>query len=261
MTDLFALAHGTGTPRVAFLHGLLGQGKNLAAIAKGLGDRPSVLVDLPNHGRSPWVDTVSYPQYADLVADDLRRRLGGRRIVLVGHSMGGKVAMALALRHPDLLDGLVVIDIPPDRSAGGYGFAGYLDALLALPLDRLSSRADADRHLGAAVADPVVRDFLLQNLHRHGHGWRWLPNLAVLRAHIARVSGWPDAWGAPWRGPVLWLRGADSPYVRDAHRPAMRALFPAVRLVTIKHAGHWVHADRPQAVIASLSAFLGDLSR
>lgn len=262
MTELFALSQGHGTPRVAFLHGLLGQGKNWATIAKGLGEAtPSVLLDLPNHGRSPWVSDVSYPHYADLVADDLRARLGGQRLVLVGHSMGGKVAMALALRHPDLLDGLVIVDIPPDRSAGGYGFAAYLDAMAALPLDRLSSRGDADRRLAPSVADPAVRAFLLQNLHREGHGWRWLPNLAVLRRHIDAVSGWPEVIGRPWPGPVLWVRGAESPYVRDEHRPAMRALFPAVRLVTIKHAAHWVHADAPEAVTATLTAFLSAVSR
>lgn len=252
---------GSGTPRVAFLHGLLGRGKNWATVAKTLADRwPSLLYDLPNHGRSPWTDDLAYPAQADAVAADLRARgLVDGSLVLVGHSMGGKVAMALALRHPELLRGLVVVDIAPDHSESGYGFRRYVDALRGVDLDALERRTDADAQLASAVTAPATRAFLLQNLHRDGGRWRWLPNLDLIRDQIAEISAWPSDLGEPWDGPTLWLRGGDSDYVRDEHLDPMRALFPRARLVTIKNAAHWVHADQPDAVTQTLAMFLAGL--
>lgn len=249
---------GKGTPRVAYLHGLLGRGKNWAGVAKGLADRwPGLLVDLPNHGRSPWTDDLTYPTVADQLAADLRRRrLADGSLVLVGHSMGGKVAMTFALRHPDMLRGLVVIDIAPDHSLSGYGFGAYVDALKAVDLARLEHRSDADAQLAEVVESPTTRAFLLQNLHREGGRWRWLPNLDLIRYDIGQISAWPTGIPGSWEGPVLWVRGGDSDYVRDEHTEPMRELFPRVRLVTIKNAAHWVHADQPEAVEQTLAMFL-----
>ena len=249
---------GSGTPRVAFLHGLLGRGKNWATVAKTLADRwPSLLYDLPNHGRSPWTDDLTYPTQADALAADLRRRgLADGSLVIVGHSMGGKVAMTFALRHPDMLRGLVVIDIAPDHSLTGYGFGAYVDALKAVDLDQLTRRVDADTQLAATVASPATRAFLLQNLHRESSRWRWLPHLDLIRYDIGQISAWPEGLTGPWEGPTLWVRGGDSDYVRDEHGAHMRGLFPRVRLVTIKNAGHWVHADQPEALTRTLAMFL-----
>ena len=259
--DLFTTSVGQGTPRVAYLHGLLGQGKNLATIAKAVADTdPGLLYDLPNHGRSPWTDDFGYASMADAVADDLRERLGANAAVtVVGHSMGGKTAMAMALRHPSLVRGLVVIDIAPDDSSHGYGFHRLIAALKALDLSSIRTRADADDALADAIREPGVRAFLLQNLHRVPGGWRWLPNLDLLERALPLISGWPRGVGGTYGGPVLWMRGADSGYVTDEHVPAMRALFPRTRLVTIKNAGHWVHAEQPEAVSQSLALFLAGL--
>lgn len=260
--ELHATRVGTGTPRVAYLHGLLGQGKNLATIAKAVSaSDPGLLYDLPDHGRSPWTDSFGYAEWADLVAADLRTRLSpGVPITVLGHSMGGKTAMALALRHPDLVRGLVVADIAPDDSSHGYGFHRLVTALQELPLARVGSRQDADALLSERVKDAGVRSFLLQNLHRApGGGWRWLPNLDLLARALPQISGWPGGLRGTYDGPVLWLRGGDSGYVTDEHAPAMRALFPRTRLVTIKGAGHWLHADQPEAVAATLDAFLATL--
>lgn len=256
--ELHVTQVGTGTPRVAYLHGLLGQGKNLATIAKAVADtHPGLLVDLPNHGRSPWTDGFGYAGTADVVADELRRRAGGAPLTVLGHSMGGKVAMALALRHPDVVGALVVADIAPDDSAGGYGFGSLVSALVDLDLDAVSSRAEADAALAPEIPDAGVRSLLLQNLHRDGRdGWRWLPNLALLQRALPTISGWPSELAGPYEGPVLWLRGADSGYVTPANAPAMRALFPRARLVTVKNAGHWLHADQPEAVARTLRVFL-----
>ena len=259
--DLHATPVGTGTPRVAYLHGLLGQGKNLATIAKAVSATdPGLLYDLPNHGRSPWTNSFGYAEWADIVADDLRRRLpAGTPITVMGHSMGGKTAMALALRYPDLVRGLVVADIAPDDSSHGYGFQRLITALQDLPLRQVGSRQDADALLAMSVKDAGVRSFLLQNLHRAPDGWRWLPHLDLLARALPQISGWPSGLRGTYQGPVLWVRGGESGYVTDEHAPAMRALFPRTRLVTIKGAGHWVHADQPEAVSATLDAFLASL--
>lgn len=259
--ELHATTIGKGTPRVAYLHGLLGQGKNLATIAKAVADtEPGLLYDLPNHGRSPWTDDFGYVTMADAVAADLRDRLGPRAAVtLVGHSMGGKTAMAIALRHPSLVRGLAVLDIAPDDSSHGYGFHRLIGALKALDVPSFDTRAEADAALAGAVTDAGVRAFLLQNLHRSPGGWRWLPNLDLLDRALPLISGWPLGVRGTYDGPVLWLRGSESGYVTEEHMPAMKALFPRTRLVTIKNAGHWLHAEQPQAVAQSLAMFLASL--
>jgi pimeloyl-ACP methyl ester carboxylesterase len=232
-----------------FLHGLLGQGKNWATIAKALAPASGLLVDLPDHGRSPWSDDVSYEGMADAVIDLLRGL--EQPVTLVGHSMGGKVAMLVALREPSLVGKLVVVDISPTVRTADE-FVGYLDAMLALDLDHISSRGEADALMRPAAPDDTVRGFLLQSLQRTHTGWAWRPNLAGLRRSLARIGGWPAPSGS-YDGPVLWFRGERSSYVTEDDLPAMRALFPKVRLVTIKNAGHWVHADQPDVLSESLA--------
>ena len=241
---------GEGSATYVFLHGLLGQGKNWSTIARLLLPASSLLVDLPDHGRSAWSDDVSYESMAEAVADLLREVAAPGSVTLVGHSMGGKVAMLVALAHPELVARLAVVDISPsERNA--VEFVRYLDAMLAIDLSQISTRADADARLVDGVPDPVVRGFLLQGLQRTDAGWAWLPNLEGLRRGIAGIGGW-QAVGGTYDGPVLWLGGDRSDYVDRRELPAMRALFPHTRLVVIKGAGHWVHADQPNVVAATL---------
>lgn len=242
-------------PLVVFLHGLFGQGRNFTQIAKELAPTfGSLLVDLPNHGRSPWLETTDYVVVADEVAQMLRAR-DEAPVHLVGHSMGGKVAMVLALRHPDLVDRLVVVDISPVDSAGAGEFEHLLDTLVGLDLDAVEQRADADAALEGPIPDPRVRGFLLQNLRRRGDGWDWQANLDLLRAQLPTIAGFPDHEGTFDR-PVLWVAGEHSGYVKREYADEMRALFPTTRLVTIKGAGHWVHSEQPDAFVATLRAFL-----
>ncbi|MFV0452878.1 MAG: alpha/beta fold hydrolase [Propioniciclava sp.] len=262
MTSLVTTRRGgSGTPQVVFLHGLLGQGKNWATIADGVADQgPSLLLDLPHHGRSPWTGDLDHVTMADQVAATLRSTLPpATSIAVVGHSMGGKVAMVLALRHPDLVRGLVVVDIAPDDSSHGYGFARLIGALRDLDLAAVHRRSDADALLAASIPDPDTRGFLLQNLQRTPQGWRWRVNLDLIAERLPRISGWPVGVHGTYDGPTLWLRGSDSGYVRSEHAPVMRRFFPRALLVTIKGAGHWVHADRPEAVTAALRSFLTGL--
>ena len=259
---LHTMAVGTAGPRVAFLHGLFGQGRNWTQIAKavagpdGTGAR-CLLVDLPDHGRSPWTDEFSYEAYAARVAATLGAAAPGEPWVLVGHSLGGKVAMVTTLTHPDLVRSLVVVDIAPKDYGDLDRFVGYIDAMRSLPLDELTGRADAEERFAAAESDPGVRGFLLQNLRRSGDRWSWQANLELFsadasRGRESRIADFPATGASPWDGPVVWLVGGDSGYVRDEDGRAMRALFPRTRLVTVKGVGHWVHSEAPEVVTETL---------
>jgi len=239
-----------------FLHGLFGQGRNWTQIAKALApDHRTLLVDLPHHGRSPWPEHFDFVEIADEVAslfspDD--------PVVLVGHSLGGKVAMVLALRHPELVSRLCVVDVSPVAYGNSGEFAGYITAMKGMDLDALEQRSDADAVLEAAVPNPTVRAFLLQNLRREGDSWRWQINLDVLGDELAELSAWPEddlAGVTAYAGPVLWIAGATSNYVRDDYVPAMDRWFPANRRVTIKNAGHWVHSEQPEVFLEVLRQF------
>ena len=247
-------------PRVVFLHGMFGQGRNWSTVAKALSSSARVLlVDLPNHGRSPWTDRFSYPEMADQVADLLRKDGGGAAYAVVGHSMGGKVAMTLALRHPDLVARLAVVDVSPGATSEISHFARYVEGMRAIDLAALTDRLQAEAQLAPYVPDPDIRSFLLQNLRRGSPpsaGWRWQMNLSLLGDHLEEMGGWPDLAATPYSGPALWLAGAESDYVRPEYAPVMRSLFPRVQLVTIKEAGHWLHTDQPAVFLNVLRRFL-----
>ena len=262
---------GEAGPHVVFVHGLFGQGRNWTTIAKGLADRHRVtLLDLPNHGSSPWTDRVDYLDMAERLAAELGEL--GEPVTLVGHSMGGKVAMQLALRRPELLRALVVVDVAPvdyPESGGrtdepdeeASPFAAYIAAMRALDLESLRTRDDADEALRPAVPSRMVRSFLLQSLVRDGAGgWRWRLNLEALARDLGRLRGFPEPpQNAAFEGPVLWVAGANSHYVLPRDRDRMDALFPATRLVRIKNAGHWVHSEQPEVFLETLRRFLDSL--
>lgn len=248
-------------PELVFCHGLFGQGRNWTAIGKKFThDHGVLLVDLPNHGQSPWTENV------DLIADAdrLAAQIGERGpVILAGHSMGGKVAMLTALRHPELVRRLVVVDISPVPYAHMDEFAGYINGMLGMDLDAIRTRADADEALREAVPSNFVRGFLLQNLKRDGDGWRWQANLEVLRQRLDGVGEWQAEWSeaAPYERPVLWISGADSRYVRDEYVPAMEALFPRVRRVSVKNAGHYPHTQQPEVFTEILRRFVDAAAR
>ena len=260
-TQLNVTRLGEQGPIIAFCHGLFGQGKNWTQIAKAFAaDHRVLLIDMPNHGRSEWTDGFAYPDLADRVAS-----LFGADdpVTLVGHSMGGKIAMAIALRHPEVVERLVVVDVSPVAYESAREFLGYIDVMRALDLGALERRDQADEALRGDVPNTTIRSFLLQNLRREGSadggGWRWMPNLDLLSAHMPELAGWPSEafGGASYAGPVLWIGGASSGYVTDEFAPAMEALFPRVRRVTIKGAGHWVHSEQPAVFTEVLKRFVG----
>jgi esterase len=257
---LFSTQLGTMGPRVVFLHGLFGQGKNWNTIAKALSESARItLVDLPNHGQSEWTDHFSYPEMAGQVAELLKAQGEGEQYTVVGHSMGGKVAMTLALLQPELVKRLCVVDISPVPTHEFSEFDTFIRGMHAIDLETLTDRRDADAQLAGYVSDPNIRGFLLQNLrrgHPGGNGWRWQLNLAMLGDNLDEMGDWPDLHAKPYEDPVLWLAGDESPYIQPEYASAMRALFPRVQLVKIKEAGHWVHSEQPQAFIEIMRRFL-----
>jgi pimeloyl-ACP methyl ester carboxylesterase len=265
---LHATTNGDRGSWVLFCHGLFGQGKNWTQVAKGLAERHRVLLlDMPQHGRSPWTSGFDYLDAADQVSSSLGEQVGDEPVAVVGHSMGGKIAMVLALLHPARVERLCVVDVAPVAYRSAHSFDQYVDAMRGLDLEDLTSRAEAELALSQAVPDPVVRGFLLQNLRRHreadrgGPGWYWQPNLEVIGERLDAITGWPAqelAGVAPYDGPVLWVRGERSDYVADEHVAAMAALFPKMRKVTVKGSGHWVHSEQPEAFASVMRAFLGD---
>lgn len=251
--ELNVVEAGHGRPLI-ILHGLLGSSRNWGAIMRQLGERHHVLaLDLPNHGGSPWTEVMDYPFMARSVAGFIEARGLGPSLV-VGHSMGGKAAMVLALTRPDLVEGLVVVDIAPV----GYShtFAPYIKAMRGVSLARATRRADVEAQLRETIPDPRVRAFLMQNLDGEPGAYRWRPNLATLAAAMADILDFPAVSdGARYDGPTLFLAGAESDYVRPAHRPEIGRLFPNARIEVVEGAGHWLHADRPDAFVQAVAGF------
>lgn len=252
--DLASQETGDGPPLV-ILHGLFGQARNWASIAKGLADRRRVIaLDLRNHGASPWADDMSYPAMAEDVAAAIEALPEGRA-ELAGHSMGGKVAMALALTRPELVERLVVADIAPVSYQRG-SLLPFVDAMAAVDPSTAGNRKEVDAALEGAVADPGIRQFLLSNLTRGDDGaFRWTLNLAAIRAAMPLLTGWPGVAGR-YDGPTLVLAGAKSDYVSADSEPAIRELFPHAEIQRIPEAGHWIHAEAPRATLDALRRFL-----
>lgn len=256
-TPLHATTLGEQGSSVVFCHGLFGQGKNWTQIAKQIADQHRVtLLDMPNHGRSKWTEHHDYVESARSVADAIAAV--GEPVALIGHSMGGKIAMLVALLHPELVERLCVVDISPVEYTNNNEFRRYMDAMLGMDLAALESRSEANQALRDAVPGDTVRGFLLQNLRRDGDSWRWQPNLEVLRRDLGGLGSWPveAVQGLTYDGLVLWVSGADSNYVAESYVEPMDALFPRNRRVTIKGAGHWVHSEQTEVFTEVVRRFL-----
>ena len=238
---------GQGSP-VVVLHGLFGSARNLTGLTRALAaSHRALAMDLRNHGDSAHDPAMDYDTMAADVAETMAAH-GVAAAHVVGHSMGGKVAMRLALRQPACVKRLVVADIAPVPYPSHFG--AFTRAMLAVPPG--ASRAEADALLAPDIPDPAIRGFLMHNF-RPGEGWRI--GLREIAGALPRVEDWEGAVGR-FDGPALFVTGARSDYVRPEHRPAIVRLFPTARFVAIKDAGHWLHAEQPGAFNATVADFL-----
>lgn len=259
--ELFYREYGRyreGRPALILLHGLLGSSSNWHSIARRLEDDFHIIVpDLRNHGRSPHDPDVSYAAVAaDLV--ELLDQQDLETVLLVGHSMGGKVAMWLALEQAVRVAGLAVVDIAPVSYPNR--FATIYSALESVDFGHLDSRADADIQLARRLPDKGLRQYLLQNLKQVAGGWRWRINLEGLQQGMDQITAFPtDLEGRQYPGKALFIHGSDSDYVTAAHGEPIRRYFPFSRLRIIPAAGHWVYAEQPEAFISVLRPFLTQL--
>jgi esterase len=248
-------AFGSEGAPVLILHGLLGSARNWTTIAKRLGDHARVFaLDLRNHGSSSWADASTY----DDMAEDVRAFIEERSLepaTLIGHSMGGKVAMRVALLYHDLVDRLVIVDIAPVPYR--HSFDDYIDAMRSVDVAGTTRRSDVESELARAIPDPGVRAFLLQNLTRSEAGFEWRVNLDALAMNMEDIIGWPDTGVARFEGPTLFVAGERSDYLLPEHQGEIERLFPNAEIAVIKDAGHWVHAEQPAAFIERIETFLG----
>ena len=251
---LAAVEYGSG-PVLAILHGLFGAGRNWATVARRLAaHRRVIALDLRNHGASPWAEAMDYAALAEDVGATLRS-LGHRRFALIGHSMGGKAAMMIALAQGDEVERLVVVDIAPVACPPRH--LAYALAMRALDLGGITRRGEADALLAATVPDMAERAFLLQNLVFENGTVRWRLNLAAIEREMPLLAGFPAIPpGTTYRGPTLFIAGGRSDYLLPEHEPQIRRLFPNAKIARIAEAGHWVHAEQPPAFLDLVEPFL-----
>lgn len=248
---LNAIQAGQGPP-VVLLHGLFGAARNFGATQRAIAPHfRTIALDMRNHGDSPHAADMCYPTLASDVRETLQA-LGIETAAVIGHSMGGKAAMAMALHWPEMVGRLLVSDIAPVIYQ--HGNTGVTAAMQAIRLTPGLTRREADAALADAVPDKAIRPFLLQNLLL-GAQPRWRIGLEEIAAALPDLEGWVDL-PSSYNGPSVFVTGANSDYVLPEHRPIIRALFPAARFVAIKDAGHWVHADNPSGFLSVLQAFL-----
>jgi esterase len=240
-----------GAPLI-ILHGFFASSRNWKFIAEKLAVSHRVFaVDLRNHGASPHHPLMDYP----LMAEDIRRfmaRRGLTKTSLLGHSMGGKIAMWLALTEPELIDKLIIADIAP--MAYSHRFDATLSALKTLPLAEISNRKQAEESLAHAIPELSYRQFLLQNLVLHEGHYHWRIDLDIFSRAAPYIVGFPDTLSlAPYPGDALFMAGSESNFVKAE---TVAPLFPKARLITLAGAGHWLHVQQPESFLQAVRDFL-----
>ncbi|MCP4598088.1 alpha/beta fold hydrolase [Neptuniibacter sp.] len=245
--------HGEGEPLI-ILHGLFGTLENWGAQIKTLSENFRVIAaDMRNHGKSPHSEDISY----DLMAQDiaaLMQHLNLEKAHIIGHSMGGKAAMQLALSRPELINKLIIVDIAPVEYTPHHD--DVFKGLFAVDLDSLKSRGDADKQLAEYIDELGVRAFLLKNLYRtEDKKFAWRMNLETLHEQYQNISAAPE--GDAYQSPVLFIKGANSDYLLPKYRDAVLSMFPKADYKIIQNAGHWPHAEKPAEFTQLILNYLG----
>ena len=240
-------------PWILLIHGLFGSLDNLAALRRGLVDDYNVLsIDLPDHGSSLRTQEFSFAHYALLISQ-LINTLNIVSLNIVGHSLGGKIAMQLALSQPDLIDRLVILDIAPVTYQARH--QTVFDGLDNVPLESITSRKSADEYLQKFVKELGTRQFLLKSLYQDDSGWHWQFNLALLKRDYAKLSAGLNSQ-AQFTKPTLFIKGQLSDYLGTEHKEQITQLFPYSQLKVLANTGHWLHAEKPALCIKMIKSFL-----
>lgn len=265
---LFCRSYGSGPPLI-ILHGLYGSSDNWVSIAKKIGDYYTVyLPDLRNHGQSPHSGIMNYQAMSDDL-DELSGHLGLKDFFLAGHSMGGKVAVAYAIKWPEKLSGLLIADISPfvNELSGNRAFHIHktiLEAMNSLDLSNIHSRAEADSELKKRIGEENIRGFILKNLQRgSGNKFTWKLNVQSLLNNLELIMTGIDNSKVPdneIRGfPVIFLKGSESEYLRNSDYPGILKIFPSAEIKVIQNAGHWLHSDQPDVIARNLLSLSGHI--
>ena len=242
---------GQGEPLI-ILHGLFGTLENWGSQIKVLAEHYQVYaVDLRNHGRSPHSDEMSYATMAEDIAE-LMDNHGLQSAHILGHSMGGKAAMQLALTQPERIRQLIIVDIAPVQYSHDHDTV--IQGLKSVRLDTVTSRREAEQQLAEQVTDTGLRQFLLKNLYRGENGFAWRMNLAVIESRYDNISAPPE--GNAYHGNTLFIKGGQSEYITLEHKDALLKYFPAASYKIIQNAGHWPHAEKPAAFSKLVMNFL-----
>lgn len=257
--DLFYNRYGQTAPPLVILHGLLGANGNWHTLSRTAFQEVATVyaVDQRNHGRSPHTDRIDYPS----MAADLRDFIDRHELApasLLGHSMGGKTAMQTALSYPTRVDRLIVVDMAPKAYPPHH--TEILDALARIDPTEYSDRDAIDDALAEDVSSWAIRQFLLKNLDYDGDQYTWKMNLDAIRGHYDDITA-PITADTTFEGPALFVRGGNSDYVEDEDLDDIRTLFPKAELVTVEDAGHWVHAEEPEALAEIVTDFLTETDR
>jgi len=232
-----------GKAELILLHGLLGSAINWNAIAKSLVEKYHIIVpDLRNHGSSPHNTDVGYPALASDIKS-LMQKLAINNASFIGHSMGGKLAMYLALENPELINDLIIADIAPVTYK--HNFSDIFEPMLNLPLNEIKSRKEADEFLSKTISHKGIRDYLLQNLSKTDAGWKWKINVEGLSSGITDIQGFPSTRHEQFEGMVTFIRGELSDYVSADYYDEINHKFPNNQIKEIKGAGHWVYSEKP----------------
>jgi pimeloyl-ACP methyl ester carboxylesterase len=252
---LFFREFGEGQSAI-ILHGLFGQSDNWVTVGRRIADQFHVYIpDQRNHGQSPHTTIHSFPA----MADDLAEFIEYHHIenpVLIGHSMGGKVAMTYTLENPEKVAKLIVVDISPRQYTERITHTQVISQMLSIDLEKITTRGEVEKILDSRIADSKVRMFILKNLYYKIHGkLAWRLNLEVINQSMDllfdRISS-----ESQYKGPTLFIRGGKSDYIPEEDIPLIKSMFPEAIIKTISGASHWVHADAPEELCFLLSGFL-----